>query len=195
MTTSRTIDAIDSLGQPVDEGIVRVEMEQTILAAVNGTPDYFMLIDLSNASGDYKHTLTGSIQCVNLTAAFSKLRANDVWTMDIGVILRIDATDADIGFLAAGSLVLDSTIVFNIKGSHGNYPVIVNLDETSGDFSDIATNLTELNDANVNAVGTIPDIGGVAQTPAVGDIVLRMLRTTGNDDATSVVTMDYRTVA
>ncbi len=195
MTTSRTIDAIDSLGQPVDEGIVRVEMEQTILAAANGVPDWFMLIDLDNTGGGYNHVETGSIQCVNLTTEFSKLRANDIWTMDVGLILRIDGTDSDVGFLAAGSLMLDSTIVFNLAGSHGNYPVIVNLEIDTGDFTDMATNLTEAAITTLNTGGTIDDVFGDAQTPAVGDVVLRMLRTSGNDDATSLVTMDYRTVA
>ncbi len=166
-----------------------------MLAAVTGTPDYFMLIDLSNAGGGYKHTESGSIQCINLGVAFSKLRSNDVWAMDVGVILRIDGTDADIGFLAGSSLVLDSTIVFNLKGSHGNYPVIVDLAESGGDFASIASNVVEFNDSDLNTGGTINDVSGAAQTPAVGDVVLRMLRTVGNDDATSVVTMDYRTVA
>ena len=187
--------AIDSLGGSIVEGIVRVEMEQTVLAAGTNTPDDFMLIDLDNTGGNYKHTDSGKVQCLSLTADFSKLRANDVWAMGIGVILRIDGTDADIGFLAAGSLVLELDDEFRVKGSHGNYPVIVNLDESSGDFADIATNLVEINDSDLNTGGAIDDVFGDARTPAVGDIVLRMLRTSGIDDATALVTMDYRTVA
>ena len=91
MSSTAAAVQIDSRENPItgDKSVVLVEMTQTVSAA---GPTYFLLIDLDNTGGAYKHTDTTAIRIVKLVNEVVKSVIADKWVVKVGVVTTIDGT-------------------------------------------------------------------------------------------------------
>jgi hypothetical protein len=188
---SPAVIQVDALEKAVTEDVVAVEY-RVILATAG--PTYLLLIDLDNEGGFYKHTATGSIQALAASAQLSKTKAGDQWEVDIGVVLAINASEATLGFLEGGALSASDTSTFRAQNRNTLFPVTLSLKVVSGDFDKIATNFKQTN-GDLTTSTLIDDIGGVGRVPAVGDVVIKVVRSSGNGAAAIFYTIGYRTVS
>ena len=147
--------------------IVHVDFMKDAVAATT----YFMLIDLDGAS--YKHDLAKTfLKIASIAALARKTKSSDKWRVRIGLILAIDGTDADIGFISVGYADLrDSGRFLAEKTEVGIFPVLVDLQHAAGAYDKIAASV--ITDTAVNTAITLDDAFGAAVTPAVGDLVLQ----------------------
>ncbi len=192
MSDSPAAVAIDMHGKAITEDVVHVEYRKTVSA---GGVTWLLVIDLDNTSGAYKHTETGYVQILGGAASLGKDKVGDQWTAQIGVITRIDGTNADVAFIEAGSLRAKNTAVFDSRAGQILFPVVFSLEQSGGVLAHVATNFTELAITALNTGMTLEDVSAASQTPAVGDMVSRVERVSGSGDATVVYGFAYRTVA
>lgn len=133
---------------------------------------YALLVDVSS-TGPHEQPGSGEISF----AAMQVDRANStVGRMSVGVITRIDNTNADITFIRG------------ISFTHGDEPNIIRIENfapsrircevVAGDTPYIASNSVSLNDTLVQADVALPGPNGNV-LPQVGDIVVRFLHTSG----------------
>ncbi len=183
--------AVDAQKEAVTDGIVAVEFAK-IAVAVAG-PTYFMLVDLSNSSGAYRHESTGSIHLVGFSAAINKSQSGGVWIVRLGTILAIDAVNVTIGFLDIGQLVNDSTNTFVAQQTTNLFPVSLSLKVVNGDYEKLAVN-SKVTSTELTTASLIEDVSGGTVNPAVGDLLIRLERTSGGGDSDINYTAQYRTV-
>lgn len=190
MSDSPAAVQIDNFRQPVSEvGYVAAIMRQTITTA----KEYFLLVDLNNAGGAYKHTLTGAIRAARFSAFINKENANARWLVQLGVVLAIDGTSATIAWIPGGEVTtLKNDDLIDVNGSDA-FPIVFPFDVESGDLKYVASN-DKLTTTDLNTGVKIPNVAGVDQTPEVGDAILRAERITGIGQAEISYTAWYYTV-
>ena len=151
-------------------------------AAAIAATTYVMLIDLSDAGGDYKHAGTSSIKLASISASLVKSTIGAQWKSVIGVILAVNATDATILWLDGAALFsLDTSALERHKATALPWPA--DLLVTAGDLADVAGGFAESGITEVNTTGTLNNVEGNAKTPAVGDLVLRIEQISGGGTA------------
>ncbi len=136
------------------------------------TDSYFMIVDLSDTT-NWPHDATGRIDVSWLKFVVER-DATAAGTLQLGVITRIDGTDADIDYL------------FTIPFTKSDTRRILSIDNFSPsqlkfESSRYITDTADANVAAVNTGGTLDSPNGVT-TPAVGDIVIKAGRTAGEYD-------------
>jgi hypothetical protein len=183
---------VDTQGNSVDDAIVGVEFLKADVSSAG--PTYFCIIDLDNANGGHKHSASGHIELAAFAAVIDKSSSGAQWNAKLGTILAINGSEATIGFLAGGSIIADNTAAFVSSRQRVLFPLTISLEVNAGDYVDFATNNKATN-AELTTAVTIEDITGANITPAVGDLVARLERTSGGGDATFAYTAQYRTVA
>lgn len=181
-TDSRGVDLVEA-------GVVLAELR----APATASPTYRLLIDLSNAAGAHKHVLAGPARLLYLTSWLEKQRSTAAWEAALGTILAIDDTEATVGYIEAGWVSAHRTDRFAERRHDPPYPSIIPLDVLSGDYRFIGTS-QKVTTTDLNTGVTIGDIGGNPQTPAVGDVIVRALRTSGGGDAEFYFGAHYYTV-
>ena len=97
----QTVGQLDSRGEPIVSDLLRMVENREVFTVAG--PSWGMLIDVSNGGGKYKHTGGTAIRVVAGTSAARKEKSNDQWEFRIGAILRIDGTNADVGFIEQGT--------------------------------------------------------------------------------------------
>lgn len=146
-------------------------------AASNGAnisaEQYRILVDLSDRT-QYPHHFTGH---VNLHSVFFFVdkSANTVGQVQMGVITRIDGTNADIVFAQGVSFNSTSDRSF---ARDRIFIDPISLGISGGNVTGIASGFKVLNVALVNTATPLPTQFGTA-TPAVGDLVVRYDYTSG----------------
>ena len=105
------------------------------------------------------------------------------WNSVYGCILSIDDSEATIGYLQLGSLYAADTNQFIDRYALQTFPVELDLTISGSDYSKVTVSETETT-SDINTGVTLKDAVGNDVTPAVGDLVVRANRTTGNGDAT-----------
>lgn len=184
---------VDSTGQLVNEGLTTVEF---VNVSTTEGPNYFLWIDLDNAggTGPYKHTETGAIQIAATFTRLTKDKAQAAHFTGAAVILEIDGTSAQLGFLGETELFNDNSTLLTIQKTIVYFPLVLELrpDGLGGIDNIVSNNI--VTDTNINTGVTIPDIGGNLRTPAVGDLILKEQRIEGTGSASWDYAAIYRTV-
>jgi len=139
---------------------------------------YAILIDLSDTT-NFPHDRTGRIDLSTLGIQVEGDATSD-GNIKIGVITRIDGTDADISF--AGS-----TLFSRVAGQHINLgrsisPSQLKMGVTAGNLDQGITNDTEASVVAVNTGLTLDSPNG-SITPGLGDIIIKFAHEAGTFDA------------
>lgn len=170
---------IDSVLKPVTEGYYGVEFKKILTAATT----YLLFIDKSNASSSYKHSASTSLRLGRFSAELIKDNISADWEVDIGVIMSIDITDAEIAWLESGSLQLKTAEDFETSKRGELFPIIAPLDIETADLKYIATNNKET-DTGLTTASTVEDISGSSYNVEAGDVIIRAKRNSGAGNAT-----------
>lgn len=182
---------VDSEGELLTDGWVFFEFLKTITAA---GPSYFIAVDLSNSSGDFPHTETGGITLARASGFLDKDTANASWEADVGIILAIDGTNATLLFLAALSNNTDKTNSFLATQTFASYPIALPFKVVGGELPKFISNNVVVT-TDINTGSSLEDTGGNSIAPAVGDLIIKVERTTGSGEAIYGLSGSYLTVA
>ena len=134
--------------------------------------EYSVLVDLSDTSG-FPHDSTGRIDFSFLKVDIEKSAANVIGEVEIGLITRIDGTDADIDYLYGFQF---------LKGSETILSEIINYAPSQLKFAAgrYITNVTETNVAAVNTGASLDSPNG-SISPGLGDIIIKQAYTSGGN--------------
>jgi len=145
----------------------RVCYEDAAVAA----DQYVLLIDLDNSGGEWPHNYFGSIDVDHIMTTLSFASGTAECVIRVGLITRIDGTDADVSWLinqtAGAQSANDSrTLVANYQ------PSSVVFKEEGGTSAGALTGVVDTNIAAINTGVALPSPAGTT-TPAVGDVILK----------------------
>lgn len=134
--------------------------------------EYSILVDLSDTT-NFPHDATGRIDVSWMKIDIEKSAANVIGEIEVGMITRIDGTDADISYLTGLQF---------LKGSDTNLSEIMNYQPSQLKFAAgrFITNVTETNVAAVNT-GTTLDSANGSITPGLGDVIIKQAYTSGGN--------------
>ena len=135
---------------------------------------YVLLIDTNN--DDYPHNSSSAptqgdvmeIDKLHIKVRFTAASSSAILTIKLGVITRVDATNADIRWLVNVPLRNGETEYKNDYLSPLRFQATQ--DEVDVPFS-IMTNNKELNNASVNTATTLENMTATATAPQVGDVI------------------------
>jgi hypothetical protein len=148
---------------------------------------YYVVVDLDNqaGAGPYKHTYTAGqwLYVVGIQGILLKSKPADEWDGRLGVILRIDGTDADIGWFAMGALHARDTSRFESTSVSESFTVPFSLEVVAGDLTDIVLGWIDYNIATINTGITLKDVRDNNVTPQVGDLIGYAVRNGGSGTA------------
>jgi hypothetical protein len=136
---------------------------------------YAILVDLSDTT-NFPHGDTGGL-CIDAYSITAELASNSVGQIKVGVITRIDGTDADISWLGVAPFTVSATRRFN--QSLNVQPGCINCMVTGGN---LAGAITSDSSASVTAVNTGITLGSPngSITPGLGDIIAIFDHTSGS---------------
>lgn len=139
---------------------------------------WYGLIDISDTV-NWPHAVEGpvhvSVIYLNLDKAGSARG-----TLKAGVIKRIDGTNADVDFFSGISFIENDSASVNEFANIAPTQLKTNL--VGGGLRDFKTSLQDINVTAINTGATLPfGTAGVTFTPAVGDIVIKLLTTTAGN--------------
>jgi len=146
---------------------------------------YYLLVDLNNASGSYKHQAGDGIHLGGVVGNFSKNEALDDWIARIGVVTAISGTDASVAFIAPGTSELRTSGALRSKASLIFSPLSLNLTIAEGVLA-LATNSIDTITALTTSTD-IEDISGASRPAEVGDLVMQVL----NIEGSGVLSFDF----
>jgi hypothetical protein len=146
------------------------------------------LVDLSDRA-NYPHHFTGRIDLYSAFFFVDKGN-NTIGATQIGIITRIDGTDADVEFVQGVSFDNATDNVF-VRDRIFDTPI--RCGQTSGSLNDVATGFKETAITALNTGITITGPNGTF-TPAVGDMVVKYDYTSGAS-YTAAVSCQYATSA
>ena len=134
---------------------------------------YFGLVDLSDRD-TFPHSEVGRI---DLHATYFQVDrdTSGAGSVRLGVITRIDGTDADIAYVAGVTFEKSSDRRLN-RDRDFRHPI--KLGQSGGALTKALAVVVE-NDVNINTSGTVTGPNGITWTPAVGDLIVRCERTAG----------------
>jgi len=135
-----------------------------------GATEYSVIVDLSDTT-NFPHTSTGRIDISWLKAEIEKASSTAVGEVELGVITRIDGTDADIDYLWGLKFLKGTTIQFG---------EIINYAPSQLKFaaSKYITNVSESNVAAVNTGASLDSpFGNIS--PGLGDVVVKQTWVSG----------------
>lgn len=135
-----------------------------------------VLVDLSNDSGNFPVTGTGAIDVTTLSAQVD-LGSNSVGLAQYGVITRVDGTSGDVQLL--GALRFEHGTASNITRDVNYLPTQIRTRVVGGKTPYIVGSQI-LNDTGLQTdVALDSPIGAASVFPAVGDIVVHFVHTSG----------------
>ena len=142
---------------------------------------FYMLIDLSNASGKWKHGTPKAGQGVRIYGAHvavGSATAADIYRIDLGVVLRVDATNADLAMMQFGAYA--NELYFP------NYHDFT-VDTTNNVLLNAFATKTLTSNTGVQNDVDLVDPQGNNVLPAVGDIVFRIISTKGSPAGAAIM--------
>lgn len=135
------------------------------------------LIDLSDTT-NWPHDETGRIDISTLGFGIDKA-GNARGSLSLGVITRVDATDADVAIVLTTSFTENDTN--SIFQAFNFSPSQIKCSVDGGKLTRILTNEVATNVTAINTSGGDLSFNSLTFTPAVGDIVLRLISTAAGD--------------
>jgi len=147
---------------------VSLHYQNTAIAAT----EYSVLVDLSDTT-NFPHDSTGRIDVSLIRVDVEKSAANVIGEIEIGLITRIDGTDSDIDYLYGLQF---------LKGDVQYISEVINYAPSQLKFAAgrYITNVSETNVAAVNTGASLDSPNG-SISPALGDIVVKQLYTSGGN--------------
>jgi hypothetical protein len=147
----------------------------------NGT-SYFIGIDLDNGGVSYKHTYAADqwIWLSNTSGFLTKEKNADEWEAVFGVILSITTTAATVAWLSSGLLYARDTGKFDSQILNDKFLSPMSLEVESGDLKLVAVSSIETGVTAINTLTTLKDVKDVSVTPAVGDVVVKIISYAGS---------------
>ena len=141
--------------------------------AISAT-EYYLLVDVDGVA-PWPHTAGTKIRIIQVAGGALKTAASEKWALQVGIVLRIDGTDADIHFMAGASISLKNTSKFDGASSVISiYPDFIPLEVVGGALKDFAAAAPLVETGVPLTTATlIADAIGTTTVPAVGDLVLR----------------------
>lgn len=133
---------------------------------------YAVMVDLSDTT-NYPHNQTGSINIDHFTVSVNFTTGTAQAGVKLGVITRIDETNADIYYLISDVVGVQNANDTQLI-SHTYQPSSVTFKTTEGNINGAVTNNVELAVSAVNTGATLTSSRGASITPAVGDIILKL---------------------
>lgn len=191
---SQITDGTDAVDVVDDSGIIRLQVQnkgaevsdKIVAAAFHSNTvaasTYIGMIDLDDGGGDYLHSGSSSIKFVAAAGSLIKSSVGAQWQTQIGVITRVDGTDADVTWLdTASNFALDTSKVEHVKEISVSTPFDLNV--VAGVLEKLAGGFKQTNIAGINTTTGLINVEGNAMTPAVGDMVLEILQVSGGGTA------------
>jgi hypothetical protein len=182
-----TLSALDAKVTAVDTGNVVVSSGTVTINTVASTRKsrvvyedsavagdvYVLLIDLDNTGGEWPHAQFNSIDVDHIASTISFASGTAEAIIRVGIITRIDGTDADISYLinhrvGAQQSNDSAQVVCNYQPSS----VVFKGDGGTG-IEDAITSVKESGVAAVNTGTGLPSPAGTT-TPATGDVILKL---------------------
>lgn len=159
------------------------------VASITISPTFLMLIDLDNPSGVYKHTYTSGrgIVVSGINAAGVKVPISSSWAVFPLLVVAIDGSQADVVALRPGILSMRDTSQVQREFLTMLYPQHMDCAVLGGSLRSMAAN-TQV-ETGLNTAMTCNDVSGAARTPAVGDLILKVQRISG--DPTDMLLLNY----
>lgn len=136
-----------------------------------------VLVDLSD-DVNWPHDGTARIHISLINAQIDKA-ANSVGLMQLGVVTRVDATNGDVTMIASMRFENDNTLGDHMARDVNVAPSQIKCDVVDGATPKMISNVRVLNDTGLQTDTAIPSARGVNVAPAVGDIVIRFVHTSG----------------
>lgn len=134
------------------------------------------LVDLSDTD-NWRHDRTGRIDISIINLSIDK-STNCTGSVSIGVITRVDATNGDVTFFAGASFTNSSDNRIVVERNYA--PSQLKCGVSGGVTTRIATSAKTANDTGIQTdVPLASFLGAGTVTPAVGDIVIRFVKTAG----------------
>ena len=181
------VTLVDASGQPIpnptlsnggEVWVTETERENNVRAsyAQSGiaASAWAVLVDLSDTT-TWPHDFTGSIHVSHISLQVDKA-ANSVGLIQLGVVKRISATDGDVTMFSSlrfengtNDLVRDVNVA----------PSQIKCDVVGGVTPKMVSNISVLNDTGLQTDLAIQSASGSTVFPAVGDIVMRIVHTSG----------------
>jgi hypothetical protein len=159
-----TVDALGSL-------MTRAPTRHPIAYSTEVTVTAFVvLVDLS-ATGVFPHSETGYVMLDRIAFDVQFSTGTAVANIKIGVITRIDATDADVSWLYHA--VPGAANSYDHRRTIEEFPGGLTFYTSGGNLQDAVTNITDANLSSIKTGVTLDSpVGSV--TPAVGDVVMEL---------------------
>ncbi|WP_174804359.1 hypothetical protein [Martelella limonii] len=142
-------------------------------SGISGTT-YAMLVDLSDTT-NFPHNDTGRIDLYSTFLLVDKA-ANSAGSVRLGVITRIDGTDADVSLVQGVSFTNTSDRSIE-RDRIFDHPL--KLGQSGGELTDVATAFKLTGVTAINTGLTLPSPRGNV-TPALGDVVIQFAYTSGS---------------
>lgn len=148
-----------------------------------------ILIDLSDTS-NFPHKQTTSIDISYLKITVEKVRASS-GTIKVGVVTRVDATNADVSFFA--SVIFATTTATRIEKELAISPSTIRTRIKNGAPLFFVTNDSSTSDTLFQTDFPLATGAGGLATPEVGDIVVKTVAR-NTEEATYTITAFYQGV-
>lgn len=147
-----------------------------------GTTTYSILVDLSDTTG-YRHDFVGRIDLASMYITVDR-QGTSQGLVQVGVITRINGTDADITFVQG--VGFSKTDERSLIRDRVFAPNRLRCGVESGALKNVASNFKALNVTAVNTATPLPTAIGGTAAPAVGDMITVATHSSGG-------TFDYST--
>lgn len=157
------------MGAPTDKNEIQQKRLKVASFAITGAANttdgkYYMLAQLANASGKWKHAVPASGKGFKIFKALAKAysaTAADNYFCQLGVVLRADATNADVA-------------LFPVDGLVDLFPSYLDLTVASGVCKNIYATKAQTSDTGVQTDVNVTDEQGNNVLPVAGDLVFRV---------------------
>jgi len=143
---------------------------------------YFLLVDLDNPDGYFKHDSASSEEGVRLLGVHGTLINADIrskWEASIGTVLDITGSDATIGWIQAGVVKLRDTGAIQGTTTVVVPPLDMRLHVENNDYKYITTNFKETV-TDLDSSTLVESAGGQNSLVEIGDLILKVEKITAN---------------
>jgi hypothetical protein len=166
--------ALTDINQVLQRRLSRARYQ--VVGAANSTDGtFYMLVDLSNASGKWKHKQptvpagkAAGIRLYGVHMALAFPTAADLYRIDLGVVLEADATDG-----SAALMTLNA-------GFENYFPNYLDFTVSGGDLKNAFGTKTLVDSNTIQTDVNMVDAQGNNVLPAVGDLIFRVISTKGS---------------
>jgi len=158
-------------------------------SAVSAT-SFFLLVDLDNAGGLYKHASGSGMKLIGANGTLIKDKILDQWLSQMGVVTAVDAPNnqATIAYTRLGAVGLRDTVRIQDVFSSVPYPALADFTVSGGQPTKLATNHSVVETVTG---AQAEDIGGQNRVLAPGDLVLKVQKVLGTGTVIANYTIWY----